>query len=152
VTTLDVVRAEAFIGEILGVDPREVAIPVIGGHAGTTILPLLSQVGGVGRGWGGGPEGARQAVTTILPLLSKLPLLQLRLCLEQQQQLHWELQQAAAAAHVAGSESHISDDTRNPLACCAVGAMPASRTGCTTLACVAGCCCPNNVSLLCCVS
>lgn len=44
VTTLDVVRAEAFIGEILGVDPKEVTVPVIGGHAGATILPLLSQV------------------------------------------------------------------------------------------------------------
>jgi malate/lactate dehydrogenase len=52
VTTLDVVRAEAFIGEILGVDPKDVTLPVIGGHAGATILPLLSQVsqGAVGRG------------------------------------------------------------------------------------------------------
>lgn len=45
VTTLDVVRAEAFIAEILGVDPKDVTLPVIGGHAGVTILPLLSQVG-----------------------------------------------------------------------------------------------------------
>lgn len=44
VTTLDVVRAEAFIAEILGVDPRDVKVPVVGGHAGITILPLLSQV------------------------------------------------------------------------------------------------------------
>jgi malate dehydrogenase len=43
VTTLDVVRAEAFIGEMLGVDPKDVTLPVIGGHAGATILPLLSQ-------------------------------------------------------------------------------------------------------------
>eukprot|EP00210_Caulerpa_lentillifera_P001185 g1141.t1 len=43
VTTLDVVRSRAFIGEILAVDPKEVKIPVIGGHAGITILPLLSQ-------------------------------------------------------------------------------------------------------------
>lgn len=43
VTTLDVVRAEAFIGEILSVDPRDVSVPVVGGHAGVTILPLLSQ-------------------------------------------------------------------------------------------------------------
>lgn len=48
VTTLDVVRAEAFIGEILGVDPKDVSLPVIGGHAGVTILPLLSQVGPCG--------------------------------------------------------------------------------------------------------
>ncbi|XP_013184239.1 malate dehydrogenase, mitochondrial [Amyelois transitella] len=43
VTTLDVVRAAAFIGEINGVDPRSVTIPVIGGHSGVTILPVLSQ-------------------------------------------------------------------------------------------------------------
>lgn len=30
--------------EVLGVDPREVSVPVVGGHAGVTILPLLSQV------------------------------------------------------------------------------------------------------------
>ena len=29
---------------MLGVDPREVNVPVVGGHAGVTILPLLSQV------------------------------------------------------------------------------------------------------------
>ena len=50
VTTLDVVRAETFIGELLGVDPQEVLVPVVGGHAGVTILPLLSQVGAVGTG------------------------------------------------------------------------------------------------------
>ncbi|KAM3955754.1 malate dehydrogenase 2 [Aphomia sociella] len=43
VTTLDVVRAGAFIGEINGVDPRSVTIPVIGGHSGVTIIPVLSQ-------------------------------------------------------------------------------------------------------------
>eukprot|EP00878_Enallax_costatus_P042544 GHUV01049939.1.p1 GENE.GHUV01049939.1~~GHUV01049939.1.p1 ORF type:complete len:302 (+),score=91.96 GHUV01049939.1:115-1020(+) len=43
VTTLDVVRAEAFVAEILGVDPKDVTVPVVGGHAGATILPLLSQ-------------------------------------------------------------------------------------------------------------
>lgn len=42
-TTLDVVRAKAFIGEIVGEDPKNVNIPVIGGHAGITILPVLSQ-------------------------------------------------------------------------------------------------------------
>ena len=30
--------------EVLGLDPREVDVPVVGGHAGITILPLLSQV------------------------------------------------------------------------------------------------------------
>lgn len=30
--------------EVLGIDPREVDVPVVGGHSGVTILPLLSQV------------------------------------------------------------------------------------------------------------
>ncbi|OOE57798.1 malate dehydrogenase [Salinivibrio sp. ML323] len=47
VTTLDVIRSEAFIGELKGMDPRDVSIPVVGGHSGVTILPLLSQVKGV---------------------------------------------------------------------------------------------------------
>eukprot|EP00889_Picochlorum_renovo_P000459 jgi/Picre1/27489/NNA_000456.t1 len=34
VTTLDVVRATTFIGDILGVDPKDVSVPVVGGHAG----------------------------------------------------------------------------------------------------------------------
>lgn len=45
VTTLDVIRSETFIGELKGVDPRSVNLKVIGGHSGTTILPLLSQTG-----------------------------------------------------------------------------------------------------------
>ncbi|KAL3618922.1 hypothetical protein CASFOL_037150 [Castilleja foliolosa] len=44
VTMLDVVRANTFVAEVLGLDPREVNVPVVGGHAGVTILPLLSQV------------------------------------------------------------------------------------------------------------
>jgi malate dehydrogenase len=47
VTTLDVIRSEAFIAELKGVDVATVKVPVIGGHSGTTILPLLSQVEGV---------------------------------------------------------------------------------------------------------
>jgi len=43
VTTLDIVRANKFVGELLQIPPREVDVPVIGGHAGTTILPLFSQ-------------------------------------------------------------------------------------------------------------
>jgi malate dehydrogenase len=43
VTTLDVVRAEAFIAESQGWNVLDVSVPVVGGHAGTTILPLLSQ-------------------------------------------------------------------------------------------------------------
>jgi malate dehydrogenase len=47
VTTLDVIRSEAFIAELKGLDVAKVKVPVIGGHSGTTILPLLSQVEGV---------------------------------------------------------------------------------------------------------
>ena len=43
VTTLDCVRASQFVAQHLGLDPRDVRVPVIGGHAGQTILPLLSQ-------------------------------------------------------------------------------------------------------------
>lgn len=44
VTTLDVVRANTFVAEAKGLDVSTVSVPVIGGHAGITILPLLSQV------------------------------------------------------------------------------------------------------------
>lgn len=70
VTMLDVVRANTFVvmhslikqvlcyifrcdnlvndglkqAEVMSLDPREVDVPVVGGHAGVTILPLLSQV------------------------------------------------------------------------------------------------------------
>lgn len=43
VTTLDVVRAKTFYAEKAGVDVDKVDIPVVGGHAGITILPLFSQ-------------------------------------------------------------------------------------------------------------
>eukprot|EP00877_Chromochloris_zofingiensis_P012378 jgi/Chrzof1/7394/Cz02g21340.t1_MDH2[v5.2] len=43
VTTLDVVRAKTFYAEKLGVDVASVDVPVIGGHAGITILPVFSQ-------------------------------------------------------------------------------------------------------------
>lgn len=43
VTTLDLVRASAFIGVINCIDPACVKCPVIGGHASTTIIPVLSQ-------------------------------------------------------------------------------------------------------------
>jgi len=43
VTTLDCVRAEKFVHEITGKPLQEINIPVIGGHAGVTILPLFSQ-------------------------------------------------------------------------------------------------------------
>merc|ERR550537_817452 len=40
VTTLDVVRANKFVQDLTG---KPASIPVIGGHAGKTILPLFSQ-------------------------------------------------------------------------------------------------------------
>jgi len=43
VTTLDVVRANTFIAESKGLDASKVNVPVIGGHSGVTIVPLLSQ-------------------------------------------------------------------------------------------------------------
>jgi len=43
ITTLDVVRANKFVAEKMGVDPADVNIPVIGGHAGATIMPVFSQ-------------------------------------------------------------------------------------------------------------
>jgi len=46
VTTLDVCRANTFVGESQNWNPRETNVTVIGGHAGTTILPLLSQIEG----------------------------------------------------------------------------------------------------------
>lgn len=47
VTTLDVIRAETFVAELKGLNTASVHVPVIGGHSGTTILPLLSQIDGV---------------------------------------------------------------------------------------------------------
>lgn len=43
VSTLDVVRANTFIAEAKGIDPKDVNVPVIGGHSGVTIIPVLSQ-------------------------------------------------------------------------------------------------------------
>jgi malate dehydrogenase len=46
VTTLDVCRANTFLATNQGWHPKDVDVTVIGGHAGITILPLLSQVPG----------------------------------------------------------------------------------------------------------
>mmetsp|Transcript_66084 Transcript_66084/g.173224 ORF Transcript_66084/g.173224 Transcript_66084/m.173224 type:complete len:331 (+) Transcript_66084:89-1081(+) len=43
VTTLDVVRSNKFVHEITGAPMDSIDIPVVGGHAGATILPLFSQ-------------------------------------------------------------------------------------------------------------
>jgi malate dehydrogenase len=43
VTTLDVVRSNTFIAEAKGLDVTKVKCPVIGGHSGITIVPVISQ-------------------------------------------------------------------------------------------------------------
>merc|ERR1712137_949637 len=43
VTSLDCVRAAKFVGNITGKNPNFINVPVIGGHAGVTILPVFSQ-------------------------------------------------------------------------------------------------------------
>jgi len=43
VTTLDICRARTFVAGARGGNPITISVPVIGGHAGTTIVPLLSQ-------------------------------------------------------------------------------------------------------------
>jgi malate dehydrogenase len=43
VTTLDVVRANTFVAQKKNLKLIDVDVPVVGGHAGITILPLLSK-------------------------------------------------------------------------------------------------------------
>ena len=43
VTTLDVVRANKFVYEVTGADVGSINVPVIGGHAGKSVLPVFSQ-------------------------------------------------------------------------------------------------------------
>merc|ERR1712056_108085 len=43
VTTLDCVRANKFVSDMTGVHPGSIEVPVIGGHAGVTIMPVFSQ-------------------------------------------------------------------------------------------------------------
>ncbi|XP_022191684.1 malate dehydrogenase isoform X2 [Nilaparvata lugens] len=43
VTTLDVVRANTFLGQMLCKDPATLKVPVIGGHSAETMLPVFSQ-------------------------------------------------------------------------------------------------------------
>lgn len=45
VTTLDGARARTFVGQLRGRDPQSITVKVIGGHSGTTIVPLLSTSG-----------------------------------------------------------------------------------------------------------
>lgn len=43
VTTLDLVRANTFVADAAGIDVNTIHVPVIGGHAGASILPVISQ-------------------------------------------------------------------------------------------------------------
>lgn len=45
VTTLDLVRAKTFLGEVADCRPEKLNVKVVGGHSGATIVPLLSQTG-----------------------------------------------------------------------------------------------------------
>ncbi|KQN64344.1 malate dehydrogenase [Erwinia sp. E602] len=47
VTTLDIIRSSTFVAALKGKDPHQLNVPVVGGHSGVTILPLLSQIPGV---------------------------------------------------------------------------------------------------------
>jgi len=44
VSTLDVVRAQTFIGELKGLNAAEIQVDVIGGHSPETMIPVLSHV------------------------------------------------------------------------------------------------------------
>ena len=46
-TTLDIIRSNTFVAELKGKNCGDVEVPVIGGHSGVTILPLLSQIPGI---------------------------------------------------------------------------------------------------------
>ncbi|EPY42819.1 malate dehydrogenase [Angomonas deanei] len=43
ITTLDIVRARTYVAEALGASVFDIDVPVIGGHSGETIVPLLSR-------------------------------------------------------------------------------------------------------------
>jgi len=45
VTTLDIIRSNSFVAESKVLNPEDFEVPVICGHSGITILPLLSQSG-----------------------------------------------------------------------------------------------------------
>lgn len=47
VTMLDVIRAETFVAKFLDRAAGTIRVNVIGGHSGQTILPVMSQVGGI---------------------------------------------------------------------------------------------------------
>lgn len=43
-TTLDVVRANTFVAEVIRKDPNNVIVPVVGGTSQETIVPVISQM------------------------------------------------------------------------------------------------------------
>lgn len=43
ITTLDVMRANRFVAELKNLDPAQVEVPVICGHSGISIIPVISQ-------------------------------------------------------------------------------------------------------------
>ncbi|WP_145542935.1 malate dehydrogenase [Yersinia frederiksenii] len=47
ITTLDTIRSNTFVAGLKGKQPQDIEVPVIGGHSGVTILPLLSQIPGI---------------------------------------------------------------------------------------------------------
>lgn len=47
ITTLDFIRANRYVADLKGLRPDQIEVPVVGGHSGVTILPLLSQVSGI---------------------------------------------------------------------------------------------------------
>lgn len=47
ITTLDVIRANRYVADLKVLRPDQMEVPVVGGHSGVTILPLLSQVPGI---------------------------------------------------------------------------------------------------------
>lgn len=47
ITSLDVLRTQTFVADLVGKSPLDIKASVIGGHSGVTILPLLSQIEGV---------------------------------------------------------------------------------------------------------
>ncbi|ASX26430.1 malate dehydrogenase [Candidatus Williamhamiltonella defendens] len=44
ITTLDIIRARSFVAKLKNKVSENIKVPVIGGHSGVTILPLLSQI------------------------------------------------------------------------------------------------------------
>lgn len=60
------VRAKTFYAERAGLDVGSVDVPVVGGHAGITILPLFSQVRGPGQANQPGASASVKLVRVVL--------------------------------------------------------------------------------------